>query len=421
MAADDSLDGASGLSGAAGVLPPTFILPALAASDGQTLDQSPAADNHRPAVAVVPLPSAEQSTPFDLVREAADRIAGSHVLDDYQQSLAQHTRTAQRWDLRIFAQYLVAAGALAEDACATQAEQLASEIASWRGIGYGIVSGFVRWQLAQGYAVASVNRRLATIKQFVSLAQQAQVLPVEDAQRITHIRGLRHKQGIHLDSQRPVARRGGKKSQPLEIPLELARRLKHEHADTPQGRRDAALMCLLLDHGLRVSEVADLQVNDLALDGGPFAAFMTFYRRKVDMTQRHRLTEDTYFALHRYVTTDRTLLEPATTGALLCGSRRNGTLTAVGMRPNTITDRVRVIGARLKVHPTGRGQQADTPLHPLAELSPHDCRHYWATMAIRSGADLRAVQEAGGWASAVMPLRYAQAQSIANDGIRLPR
>ncbi|MEO7076675.1 MAG: tyrosine-type recombinase/integrase [Ktedonobacterales bacterium] len=360
-------------------------------------------------------------TPFDQVRAAADRIASAQVLADYQQSLAQHTRTAQQWDLRIFATYLVAAGVLEQDGASAQAERLASEIASWHGVGYGIVSGFVRWQLAQGYAIASVNRRLATIKQFVHLAQQAQVIPIEDAQRITYIRGLRHKQGVHLDSQRPVARRSSKKAQPLEIPLELARRLKHEHPDTPQGRRDAALMCLLLDHGLRVSEVADLRVRDVSLDGGPFAAFMTFYRRKVDLTQRHRLTEDTYFALHSYLTTDRAHLEPVTQGPLLCGSRRDGALTSVGMRPNTITDRVRVIGARLQVRPAGPGGQDTPPLRPLAGLSPHDCRHYWATMAIRSGADLKAVQDAGGWTSAAMPLRYAQAQAIANEGIRLPR
>jgi len=402
-------------------LPPPSAAGASHAPDDYLARAASDGDGKTQQLVVATRTAESQLTPFDLVRETADRIAGSHVLDDYQQSLAQHTRTAQRWDLRIFAHYLVAAGALAEESCAEQAERLASEIASWRGIGYGIVSGFVRWQLAQGYAVASVNRRLATIKQFVSLAQQAQVIPAEDAQRITHIRGLRHKQGVHLDSQREVARRGGKKAQPLEIPLELARRLKHEHPDTPQGRRDAALMCLLLDHGLRVSEVADVQVNDFALDGGPFAAFMTFYRRKVDMTQRHRLTEDTYFAVQRYVTVDRAQFEPASRGALLCGSRRDGALTTIGMRPNTITDRVRILGARLEVRPAGPGQQDTPPLRPLAELSPHDCRHYWATMAIRSGADLRAVQEAGGWASAAMPLRYAQANAIANEGIRLPR
>jgi integrase len=39
--------------------------------------------------------------------------------------------------------------------------------------------------------------------------------------------------------------------------------------DSPQGRRDVLLMCLLLDHGLRVGEAIRLEVvdfNDLEQD-----------------------------------------------------------------------------------------------------------------------------------------------------------
>jgi site-specific recombinase XerD len=37
--------------------------------------------------------------------------------------------------------------------------------------------------------------------------------------------------------------------------------------DTPQGRRDALLMCLLLDHGLRVGEVAILVIDGVVMAG----------------------------------------------------------------------------------------------------------------------------------------------------------
>jgi len=59
--------------------------------------------------------------------------------------------------------------------------------------------------------------------------------------------------------------------------------------------------------------------------------------------------------------------------------------------------------------------------YPLATLSPHDCRHYWATIAFRAGADIKAVQDAGDWSSAAMPMLYALAAAIANEGIILPR
>lgn len=56
-------------------------------------------------------------------------------------------------------------------------------------------------------------------------------------------------------------------------------------------------MCLLLDHGLRVSEVADLQVTDLDLSRELFR----FYRRKVAVSQTHWLTSDTLRAAKCYL------------------------------------------------------------------------------------------------------------------------
>ena len=54
----------------------------------------------------------------------------------------------------------------------------------------------------------------------------------------------------------------------------------------------------------------------------------------------------------------------------------------------------------------------------IDNLSPHDLRHDWATRAV-ARAPLSTVQAAGGWASPVMPLRYAAAGAIANDGLEL--
>ncbi|MBC8492724.1 MAG: site-specific integrase, partial [Chloroflexi bacterium] len=51
--------------------------------------------------------------------------------------------------------------------------------------------------------------------------------------------------------------------------------------------------------------------------------------------------------------------------------------------------------------------------------SAHDCRHYWATQAARSGTPIDRLQDAGGWSSPAMPLRYVEAAKIANEGVRL--
>jgi hypothetical protein len=55
----------------------------------------------------------------------------------------------------LFAQYLRAAG--------LQGGDFAQAPQAWRGISWGLVEGFARWGLQQGYAVTSINVRLSTI------------------------------------------------------------------------------------------------------------------------------------------------------------------------------------------------------------------------------------------------------------------
>ena len=45
----------------------------------------------------------------------------------------------------------------------------------------------------------------------------------------------------------------------------------------------------------------------------------------------------------------------------------------------------------------------------IGPLSPHDFRRTFATLAMRAGASIRAIQEAGGWANEQMVLHYTRA------------
>src|SRR5438034_10985201 len=99
------------------------------------------------------------------------------------------------------------------------------------------------------------------------------------------------KEGRNVDQKREVTRVGTKKAEAVPLTQEQARALK-EQSNTPQGRRDALLMCLLLDHGLRCGEVAALTPESLNVSSG----LLTFYRQKVDKVQTHRLTRDTLLA-----------------------------------------------------------------------------------------------------------------------------
>ena len=154
-------------------------------------------------------------------------------------------------------------------------------------------------------------------------------------------------------------------------------------------------MALLLDHGLRVGELAALTVGALGLDQG----LMTFYRPKVDMTQTHRLTVAALTAARRYLT-----MRPAGAPAgLWVASDRRGRLLARPMSARAISKRVSLLGLD----------------HGAAGLSPHDCRHYWATSAAAAGTGVFSLRDAGGWSSVAMPARYVEAAAIANEGVIL--
>jgi len=71
------------------------------------------------------------------------------------------------------------------------------------------------------------------------------------------------------------------------------------------------------------------------------------------------------------------------------------------MSERAITDRVRELGERIGV----------------MGLSAHDLRHAWATRAARNGTPIDRLQDAGGWSSPAMPLRYVESAKIANEGV----
>lgn len=322
-------------------------------------------------------------SPPATVGQVANQYAAQNVFNDYQQRLAAQTLRRQRNDLVLFSSYLGKAGMVIAPA------DLLSKPAAWQEITFGLVEGFRRWLLQEGYAIGSINVRLATIKAYCKLAAKAGTIPTAEYALIKMVDGYLHSEGRNIDKRREVSRKGHKKADPVSISKEQATLLKSQ-PDTPQGRRDALLMCLLLDHGLRCGEIAGLKAEHLS------GSMLVFYREKVDKIQTHYLTSDTLRAMLRYLETctpeDRLLLGSDKTGAM------SGTMST-----RAITKRVAVLGQRIG----------------LKGLSAHDCRHYWATAAIKGGTDTKSLQDAGGWSSPAMPLRYAESGAIANKGVKL--
>lgn len=362
----------------------------------------------QPATAIEPAVDAvvvREETALARAGRAADETASRSLFAEYLQRIASHTRRRQAADLALFTNYLADAGVLAPQDVPDQARALLDPAAgvwrgmldagAWHGITWGLVSGFVRWQLREGYAVGSINVRLSTIKRYVQLAHAAGAISADEHLKIRSVQGYARRQAKRVDAQREQNRIGSKKAAAVAITEAQADVLK-EQPDTPQGRRDALLLCLLLDHGLRVSEVAGLVVEAIDLRRG----LLVFYRPKVDVTQTHRLTPDSFAAARAYLDGDRPGAEPAS--PLLLGSRRGGKLGGT-MSARAIAERVAKVAAALGI----------------AGLSPHDLRHHWASTAAEHGTHPFALQEAGGWNSLEMPRRYVKRAQIANRDVKL--
>lgn len=314
----------------------------------------------------------------------ADAYARQDVFATYQARRPANTRRRQQADLRLFAGYLASADVVRE------AEALYGDPQAWRGMSAGLVVGFVKWQLQRGYAIGSINVRLSTVKMYCRLAARAAALPLADYQAIRLVEGFHHTDGRNIDRDREVTRIGAKKAEPTLLNAGHRAKLKAQ-PNTKRGHRDRMLLCLLLDLGLRCSEAAALRVRDIDLA----AETITFYREKVGKTQTHRLRGDVLDAAIAYLpdVAGREYLFPGYKGQPL------------GVR--SINARVGTLALCLPEE------------YRLALLSPHDLRHDWATVAARHKTDPKSLQQAGGWSSPAMPLRYVADAEIANEGVKL--
>ncbi len=321
-----------------------------------------------------------------LIGNKANQAAARSRFNDYRSRRAEQTLRRQDADLLLFREFLESAGIHTGD--------LSNDADAWRVVTWGLVEAYVKWQLRQGYAIPSINVRLSSIKTYARLAMQVGTLTPQEYALIRAVQGYTYREQARIDQRRPVKRIGLKKAEPTKLTPEQASALKTQ-PNTPQGRRDALMMCLLLDHGLRVGELASLSVNNFDLKEG----IMRFYRPKVSKEQVHRLSEATLQAIQACLDAG----ELIQSGLLLRRSKKNEELADAGMSERAITGRVGYLGEKLGIF----------------DLSAHDCRHYWATSAARHGTDPFALQEAGGWSSLAMPRRYVENNAIANNGVKL--
>ena len=181
----------------------------------------------------------------------ANQIAAKYAFSRYQDRKAKNTLRAQRAALNTFSEYLAYAQ------ITVSGDALYTSPHAWDGMTFGLVSGFVQWMVSDGYAVGAINAKLAHVKTYAKLASQAQVIDGREYALIKSVSGFSARDGRNLDQKRTKKRKSTKKALPTPITRAQADELMNQ-PNTPQGRRDALMMALFLEHGLRVSEIEAL-------------------------------------------------------------------------------------------------------------------------------------------------------------------
>lgn len=318
-----------------------------------------------------------------LAAQIADQVAQENALADYRAGKEENTIKRQRGDIALFERFLREAGA--------PMTNLSEDLTLWAPITAGLVKAFQRWQLTKGYRIDTINVRTSTVKMYLRLAALAGHASAEQAQLVALIHDISHKAGRNIDADREQTSVGAKKSEPTRIsPAHVASVKQQLLEETMRGdtlaSRDLLLFVLAAEHSLRCSELALLKLENLDLEAG----LLRIYRKKGDKWQRHQLTPSALLAARWY------LQLCAVEGWLFPGEA-----PGTGLATRSIYDRIAACGK----------------LVGLEKLGPHDLRHYYATYA---KGDVGALQQAGGWASPDMPLKYRVEQEIANAGVLVP-
>jgi integrase/recombinase XerC len=231
--------------------------------------------------------------------------------------------------------------------------------------------GYVTAMHEAGYAKSSVSRRLASLRSFFRFA-------------------LREGLATHNPAKPLRNPRPDRKLPHFLTTDDIHRLLEAPPTDSPHGIRDRAILETTYSAGLRVSEVAGLNDEDIDWDAG-----LVRIRGK---GKRERLAPVGSFATRalRHWTKIRPIRNPRPAGPVPTFTNR------FGNRLST-----RGIARMLDKHIRHAGLDTRT--------SPHTLRHSFATHLLDRGADIRSVQELLGHKSLVTTQIYTH---VSTAGLR---
>jgi integrase/recombinase XerC len=220
-----------------------------------------------------------------------------------------------------------------------------------------VVRHYVAWLVERGYARRSVARKASALRSMLAWCVERGLISSNPAHDVSVPKGI--------------------KTLPRVLRADEAAALCEAAAgDDPDALRGAAVLELLYGSGLRVSELCDLDVDDVDLASGAV--------RVIGKGRKQRslpITEAAAGAVRTYLRDGRPHHLARGTGGASAALFVNGRGDRLGPR-----------GVRHMLAGLIRGEG-------LRSLSPHTLRHSFATHLLDGGADLRSVQELLGHAS----------------------
>lgn len=239
---------------------------------------------------------------------------------------------------------------------------------------------------------SSVNRRLAALRTFYKWAM------------LHNMVGRSPLAGLKMDRQQRAAPRWLEPRAEYYLQQALEQRLQLLPPDetlTPTDRliiRDAALIALMWKAGLRVSEVAALDVDDLKIQSSQRGVVIV----RLGKGRKYRevpLNAGTIAALRHWLKIRSTFSQLSALFTSKTGRR---------LAPRAIQSVVEQIGREAASKVPARGNEEREIIDVLNELSPHVLRHSCGKRLLDAGAQLTEVAEILGHEDLNITRRYTQ-------------
>lgn len=246
--------------------------------------------------------------------------------------LAENTRSAYKRDIEKLISYLNE-----------------REIASWKDVGLKELRSYIATQHRQGINGRSLQRSLSSIRRFFNY------LIEED---------------LHTSNPADIIKAPkSPRKLPKVLNVDEAHDLLNISSEDPLSIRDLAMLELLYSAGLRVSELAGLDMEDVDLNNNQVQVLGKGSKQRLAPIGTKAIN-----ALRQWLTNRKVFLKPSQENVSALFLNQSGTRIST----RTIQKRVRHWGLE----------------HDLkSSVHPHMLRHSFASHILESSGDLRAVQE----------------------------